>query len=103
MLIPLCRINLASWTIGIVRTYGSITQSSANNTNYSARGQLVFGYFNSIRNLQVLAGAEMRGSKTKVFTKNAMVMILLPEILLPAPERQMIRLTIINWWIWRIC
>ena len=48
------------------RTYGSITQSSANNTNYSARGQLNYSdIFNSIHRLQVLAGAEIRGSKAK--------------------------------------
>ena len=48
------------------RTYGSITQSSTNNTNYSARGQLNYSdIFNSIHRLQVLAGAEIRGSKAK--------------------------------------
>ena len=48
------------------RTYGSITQSSTNNTNYSARGQLNYSdIFNSIHRLQVLAGAEVRGSKAK--------------------------------------
>ena len=48
------------------RSYGSITQSSANNTNYSARGQLNYSdIFNSIHRLQVLAGAEIRGSKAK--------------------------------------
>lgn len=48
------------------RTYGSITQSSANNTNYSARGQVNYSdIFNSIHRLQVLAGAEIRGSKAK--------------------------------------
>lgn len=48
------------------RTYGSITQASANNTNYSARGQLNYSdIFNSIHRLQVLAGAELRGSKAK--------------------------------------
>lgn len=48
------------------RTYGSITQASANNTNYSARGQLNYSdIFNSIHRLQILAGAELRGSKAK--------------------------------------
>ncbi len=48
------------------RTYGSITQASANNTNYSARGQLNYSdIFNSIHRLQILAGVEIRGSKAK--------------------------------------
>lgn len=48
------------------RTYGSITQSSANNTNYSARGQINYSdIFNSIHRLSILAGAELRGSKAK--------------------------------------
>lgn len=48
------------------RSYGSITQSSANNTSYSARGQLNYSdIFNSMHRLQILAGAEVRGSKAK--------------------------------------
>lgn len=48
------------------RSYGSITQASTNNTNYSVRGQLNYSdSFNSIHFLQVLAGAQLQGSKAK--------------------------------------
>ncbi len=51
------------------RTYGSITQMSSNNTNYSARGQISYSdIFNSIHRVSVLAGAELRGSKGKTLT-----------------------------------
>lgn len=53
------------------RTYGSITQSSAYNTNYTVRGQ--FHYFNTFAKdhyLSALLGSELRGSYAKsIFEK----------------------------------
>ncbi len=48
------------------RTYGSITQASAYNTNYNLRGQL--HYFNTFKNdhyISVLLGSEIRGQYSK--------------------------------------
>ena len=71
------------------RTYGSITQSSANNTNYSARGQLNYSdIFNSIHRLQVLAGAEIRGSKAKsIYEKRYGYDSVTGNSSTPAPEK----------------
>jgi TonB-linked outer membrane protein, SusC/RagA family/TonB-dependent outer membrane receptor, SusC/RagA subfamily, signature region len=47
------------------RTYGSITQSSAYNSNYSLRGQLLFSKGFNKHHISALAGAEIRGSYSK--------------------------------------
>ena len=48
------------------KTYGSILQTSANNTNYTARAQLNYSdIFADIHRLNIIAGTEIRGSKGK--------------------------------------
>lgn len=48
------------------RSYGSIAQASADNSNYSVRGQINYSdIFYSIHRLSILAGTELRGSKAK--------------------------------------
>jgi len=53
------------------RTYGSITQSSANNSSYTMRGQLMYDKdINSLHHISALAGSEIRGQYAKsVFAK----------------------------------
>lgn len=53
------------------RTYGSISQTSANNESYSVRGFLTYtDVFNDIHRLTALGGAELRAEKTKsIFEK----------------------------------
>ena len=48
------------------RTYGSITQSSANNVTYTARAQINYSdIFADVHRLNLIAGTEIRGSKGK--------------------------------------
>ena len=53
------------------RTYGSISQSNANNSSYILRGQLSYSdVYNEMHRLSVIGGAEIRGEKAEsIFEK----------------------------------